>query len=79
MKRVNWVLIILVLIGFVIGTFIGNYFDGTFLSYGETFGLSNPVELNLGFVVLTFGLKFHISISSVIGVIISFIVYRFVR
>ena len=46
MKRINWVLVVLVLIGFVIGRFIGTYFDGTFLNYGQNFGLSSPVELN---------------------------------
>ena len=75
MKRINWVLVILVLIGFVIGRFIGTYFDGTFLNYGQSFGLSSPIELNMGFVILTFGLQFHITIASVIGVIIAFVVY----
>lgn len=79
MKRINWTFVILVLIGFMLGTFIGTYFQGTFLSYGQTFGLSNPVELNLGFIILTFGLKIHISIASVIGVIISLVIYRFIR
>jgi len=78
-KRVNWLLIILVLIGFVIGGFIGTYFDGTFLNYGQSFGLNTPVELNMGFIILTFGIKFHITISSVIGVILSFVVYKFIR
>ena len=45
MKRINWVLIVLVLIGFVIGRFIGTYFDGTFLHYGQTFGLSIPASV----------------------------------
>ncbi len=79
LKKVNWVLVVLVLIGFVIGRFIGTYFDGTFLNYGQTFGLSSPIELNMGFVVLTFGLQFHITIASVIGVIIAFVIYRFIR
>ena len=79
MKRVNWLLIVLVLIGFVIGRFIGTYFDGTFLNYGQSFGLSSPVELNMGFVILTFGIQFQITIASVIGVIISFVVYKFIR
>ena len=65
MKRINWVLVVLVLIGFV--------------NYGQNFGLSSPVELNLGFIILTFGLEFNITIASVIGVIISFVVYRFIR
>jgi len=78
LKKITLILIILVLIGFVIGRFIGTYFDGTFLNYGQTFGLTSPVELNMGFVILTFGLQFHITIASVIGVIISFVVYRFI-
>ncbi len=79
MKRVNWVFVILVLIGFMLGGFIGTYFDGTFLNYGQTFGLSNPVVLNLGFFIITFGLQIQISIASVIGVIISLLIYRFIR
>lgn len=79
MKRVNWTLVVLVLIGFVIGRFIGTYFDGTFLNYGQAFGLSAPIELDLGFIMLTFGLKIQITISSVLGVILSLIVYRFIR
>ena len=74
LKRINWVLIVLVLL-----RFIGTYFDGTFLNYGQNFGLSSPVELNLGFIILTFGLEFNITIASVIGVIIAFVVYRFIR
>lgn len=79
MKRVNWVLVLLILVGFVIGGFIGTYFSGTFLNYGQSFGLSEPVILNLGFIILTFGLTINITIASVIGVIISLVVYRFIR
>jgi len=79
MKRVNWLLIWLVLIGFVLGTVIAQIFPGSFISYGQEFGLNTPVELNLGFVILTFGLKFHITIAGIIGVILAFVIYRFIR
>ena len=79
MKKVNWLLVLLILIGFVIGGFIGSYFEGTFLSYGRNFGLSAPIELDLGFILLTFGLKIQISIASVLGVILSLVVYKFIR
>ena len=79
MKRINWLFLLLVLIGFVIGGLIGTCFEGTILNYGQTFGLTNPVELNLGFIILTFGLKIQISIASVIGVLIALIVYRFIK
>ncbi len=79
MKRVNWTLIVLVLIGFVIGRFIGTYFEGSFLNYGQSFGMSSPVELNLGFIILTFGLQFKITIASVLGVVIALLIYKFLK
>lgn len=79
MKRINWVLVILVLVGFLIGGFIGSYFGDSWLNYGQTFGLMNPVELNMGILVVTFGLQIKLTIASVLGVLISLIVYRFVR
>ena len=79
LKKFNWMLVLLILVGFVIGEFVGSYFDGTFLNYGREFGLSPPVVLNLGFFVFTFGLSIHITIASVIGVILSLVVYRFIR
>ena len=79
LKRINWVLLVLVLVGFVIGRFIGTYFEGTFLNYGQSFGLSSPVVLDLGFIVLTFGLTIQITIASVIGVAIALVAYRFIR
>lgn len=79
LRRVNWVLVVLVLVGFVIGRFIGTFFDGSFLNYGQAFGLSSPIVLDLGFFILTFGLTIQITIASVIGVVIALVVYRFIR
>lgn len=79
MKRVNWLLISLVLIGFVLGTLIAQIFPGSFLSYGQVFGLDSPVVLNLGFMILTFGLQLHFTIAGIIGVILAFVIYRFIR
>jgi len=79
LKKVNWLLLIIVLIGFVLGGFIGNLFDNSIINYSNTFGLDTPIVLNLGFIILTFGLKIQISIASVIGVIIALVVYKFIR
>ncbi|MCM1026159.1 MAG: DUF4321 domain-containing protein [Roseburia sp.] len=79
MKKGNWLPVLLVLVGFVIGGFIGSYFDGSFLNYGRSFGLSSPIVLDMGFFILTFGLSINITIASVIGVLISLVVYRFIR
>lgn len=79
LKKVNWLLIFLILIGFVIGGLIGSYFHETFLNYGKAFGLSSPVVLDLGFIILTFGLTIQINIASVIGVVLALIAYRFLK
>lgn len=79
MKKVNWLLIILVLTGFMLGRFLGSIIPVAFLNYGQTFGLSSPVVLDLGFLVITFGLCIDITIASVIGVIISLVIYKLIR
>lgn len=48
----------------------------SWLSYGQTFGFDNPIVLNLGLLVITFGLNIKITIASILGVVISIIIYR---
>ena len=81
MKSKNgWVLLIMLLSGIVLGGFIGmltaNVSGLSWLNYGQNFGLESPVVLNLGLLVLTFGLTIQISIASIIGVVLAIIVYR---
>ena len=81
MKSKNgWVLLIMLLSGSVLGGFIGmltaNVSGLSWLNYGQSFGLESPVVLNLGLLVLTFGLTIQISIASIIGVVLAIIVYR---
>ena len=76
----NWALFLLILSGIVLGGFIGNLTAGvsglSWLNYGQTFGLTNPVTLDLGILVITFGLTIKITIASIIGVIIGILIYR---
>ena len=75
-----WILLILMLAGIVVGGFIGNLTDGisglSWLNYGQSFGLDNPIILNLGILVITFGLTIKITIASIIGMIIAGVIYR---
>ena len=77
----SWALFLLVLTGIVLGGFIGELAEGvsalSWLSYGQAFGLADPIVLNLGILVITFGLSIKINIASIIGVIISIFIYRF--
>lgn len=81
MKAKNgWVLLIMLLSGIVLGGFIGmltaNVSGLSWLNYGQSFGLETPIVLDMGLLVLTFGLSIHISIASIIGVVLAIIIYR---
>ena len=77
----SWALFLLILAGIVLGGFIGMLAQDTgafsWLSYGQTFGLDEPVVLNLGILVITFGLSVKITIASIIGMVLAIIIYRF--
>ena len=76
-----WALTLLILAGIVIGGFIGELTQGisalSWLSYGQTFGLSSPLVLDLGILVITFALSIKITIAGIIGVLIAILIYRF--
>ena len=75
-----WILMVFLLSGIVIGGLLGELASKVdflwWLSYGEQFGLSSPIELNLRVISLTFGLMFKINIASTIGMAIAIFIYR---
>lgn len=77
-----WVLLLLLLSGIVLGGFIGNMASEisylSWLNFGESFGLSEPIVLDLGILVVTFGLSIKLTMASIIGVIIAIITYRMI-
>jgi len=76
----GWLLVVFILSGLVVGGLLGDLASKIdflwWLSYGETFGLSNPLELDLSIMKITFGLLFKINIASIIGMIIAIFIYR---
>ena len=75
-----WILLIFILSGLVIGGLLGELASRVdflwWLSYGESFGLSSPVELDLNILNITFALMFKINIASIIGMAIAIFIYR---
>lgn len=75
-----WILIIFILCGLVIGGLLGELTKNVdflwWLSYGQSFGLQNPIILDLNIVTLTFGLMFKVNVASIIGMIIAIFIYR---
>lgn len=80
----SWALLLLILAGVVIGGFLGYLARDiswlSWLNYGQEFSLGSPANgyftLNLGVIVVSFGLSIKITIAGILGVIISILVYR---
>lgn len=75
-----WTLLLLVLAGVVLGGFIGELASDvsflSWLSYGQVFGLSAPLVLDLGILVITFGLTIKITIAGILGIVLAILIYR---
>lgn len=75
-----WILMVFLLSGLVIGGLLGEIASKVdwlwWLSYGENFGISSPIELNLSVISISFGLMFRINIASIIGMALAIFIYR---
>lgn len=75
-----WILILFILSGLVVGGLLGDIASKVdflwWLGYGESFGLTSPLELDLSIIKITFALVFKINIASIIGMAISIFIYR---
>ena len=83
MKNKNfWILLLLLLAGIVLGGFLGEATKSisllSWLNFGQSFGLNDPLVLDLGVLIITFGLSIKITLASLIGVVLALIVYRFI-
>ena len=77
MKSKNgWTCLLLVLAGIVMGGFIGSLFPSSFMNFGQTFGLTNPLILDFGILSITFALTIKITIASILGIVIALLIYR---
>lgn len=75
-----WILMVFLLSGLVIGGLLGDIASKVdwlwWLSYGESFGISSPIELDLSIIKLSFGLMFKINIASIVGMALAIFIYR---
>ena len=75
-----WILIIFILSGLVVGGLLGQLASSVswlnWMGFGQQFGLTDPVTLDLNVLKITFGLTFNINIASIIGMTIAIIIYR---
>ncbi|WP_304508709.1 DUF4321 domain-containing protein [Anaerotignum sp.] len=75
-----WVLILFLLAGVVLGGFIGSLFSDvpalSWLAYGNKFGLSSPLVLDIGVLTLQFAFTIRFTIAGIIGIVIALLMYR---
>ena len=78
-KRI-WILLIFILCGLVIGGLIGDLTSNInglwWLGYGQEFGFSEPLVLNLSVLSITFAFTIKINIASIVGLAIAIFIYR---
>ena len=75
-----WVFIIVILAGLTVGGFLGSLCADipylSWLNYGQTFGLEEPVKLDLGLIWLSIQLIVKFTISGILGMILAIFIYR---
>lgn len=75
-----WLLLVFILSGLVIGGLLGELSKNVdwlwWLSYGDEFGLTSPLTLDLRVLKIQFGLTLKISIASIIGMAMAIFIYR---
>lgn len=75
-----WILLIFILSGLVIGGLLGELAKSvsflTWFSYGQEFGLTSPLVLDINILKITFGCMFKINIASIVGLAISIFIYK---
>ena len=72
MKTKNfWVLLLCMLAGLTIGSFLGELCRGiqflNIINYGQTFGLEDPVTIDLGVILMTLKFQIRITLAGIVG------------
>ena len=66
--------------GLIIGSFIGSLAQNvsflTWLNYGKTIGLTQPLVLDLSFLYIQFGATISFTIAGILGMVIAGILYK---
>ena len=76
----TWIVILFIFAGLVIGGLLGQVASQvdwlSWLSYGQSFGINEPLVLNMNVLSLTFAFALNINIASIIGLAIAIFLYK---
>ncbi len=75
-----WILLLFLLAAIVLGGFVGSLTEGvpvlSWLNFGDSFGLNTPFVLDLGILVITFGMSIRITMAGLIGMALAILIYH---
>lgn len=76
----TWLFWILLFSGIILGGLLGELATQvsflSWLGYGQTFGLTEPLLVDIGVVNLSFGIIFKLNVASIIGILLAVFAYR---
>ena len=78
-----WVFLIFLFSGIILGGLLGELAtDISFLSwlaYGKSFGLTEPVVLDISVLKISFSFLFQLNVASIIGILIAIVAYKKIK
>ena len=78
--RKFWIFLIFLFSGIIIGGLLGELAKSvswlSWLGYGESFGLTEPLVLDIAILQLTFSVMIHLNVASIIGLAIAVFIYK---
>lgn len=76
----TWLFWILLFSGIILGGLLGELASKvsflSWLGYGQTFGITEPLQVDLGVLNLSFGIIFKLNVASIIGILLAVFAYR---
>ena len=78
-----WLFLIFLFSGIILGALIGDLAKSVpyleWLGYGKSFGLTEPLVLDISVLKLSFSVMFELNVASIIGILGAIVIYRKVK
>lgn len=75
-----WVFLIFLFSGIIIGGLLGELASKvsflSWLAYGKSFGLTEPLVLDINILKVSFGFLVELNVASIVGIIIAMLLYK---
>lgn len=78
-----WVFLIFLFSGIIIGGLLGELASKvsflSWLAYGKSFGLTDPLVLDINILKISFGFLVELNVASIVGILIAMLLYKKAR